>query len=271
MKSIRAFPYYGGKGGPMLKEILRHIPVRGVNCIVEPFCGSGVISLTLPPRRGVLQVMNDQNDWIMNFFEVIKREPDELLRRIHLTPFSERFHIQHEKLMLTTKCADSGLEPMDAAVAVWHHYNCSAMALKYFFPDVGRQHNSRERTELVARRMARIVLCCRDALSVIRRYDSPSTLIIADPPYVHSTRSGSRAYGRAEQGDEFHRAFIDLMKEVKSRAIVCGYECDLYNELLGHGYELHTHKKKAPLPPGRRQATSERVECLWVKGGATLL
>ena len=57
------------------------------------------------------------------------------------------------------------------------------------------------------------------------------TLIYADPPYVHATRTSRHRY-RFEYDDDEHRRLIDTLKRVPADVILSGYPSDLYDELL---------------------------------------
>lgn len=97
-----------------------------------------------------------------------------------------------------------------------------------------------------------------DAMTVIRRYDTPKTLFYVDPPYVHTTRGdrwGSSAYIH-EMTDDDHRALSAVLHSVKGMVILSGYPGDLYNDLYAHWRTVH------------RRAYAERnkptTETLWM-------
>lgn len=56
----------------------------------------------------------------------------------------------------------------------------------------------------IAERLLRIQIENRPACDVIRLYDLSKTLFYCDPPYVHSTRGDSKAYGY-EMTDNQHQ------------------------------------------------------------------
>jgi DNA adenine methylase len=72
-----------------------------------------------------------------------------------------------------------------------------------------------------------------DALKVIRRLDSPDTLIYADPPYVTATRGRSYANKgyRHEMTDADHEELARALHTVASMVVLSGYPSPLYERL----------------------------------------
>ena len=66
---------------------------------------------------------------------------------------------------------------------------------------------------------------------MIARYDTPETLFYVDPPYVHSARGDSSAYG-FEMSDEEHVELAKVLQDIRGRAVVSGYRTDLYDSLF---------------------------------------
>lgn len=76
----------GGKR-QLQNEIIPLIP-RRFECYYEPFVGAGAILLKLQPSRAVI---NDTNIELMNVYEIIRDQPEEL---IQLLQEYERFHCE---------------------------------------------------------------------------------------------------------------------------------------------------------------------------------
>ncbi|NPD70345.1 hypothetical protein HN018_28165 (plasmid) [Lichenicola cladoniae] len=60
---------------------------------------------------------------------------------------------------------------------------------------------------------------------------SGRTLIYADPPYLHATRTSSKRY-RHELTDDDHRALLQRLMLSSASVIVSGYPSDLYDFML---------------------------------------
>ena len=71
------FPYQGSKRG-LARHILAHFP-RDVDCLIEPFCGSGAVSLAAAAHRLAKRFwLNDLNEPLMGLWEEILQRPNEL-------------------------------------------------------------------------------------------------------------------------------------------------------------------------------------------------
>ena len=71
------FPYQGSKRG-IARHILAHFP-RDVDCLIEPFCGSGAISLAAAAHGLAKRFwLNDLNEPLMALWEEILQRPNEL-------------------------------------------------------------------------------------------------------------------------------------------------------------------------------------------------
>jgi DNA adenine methylase len=79
-----ALRYYGG-GWNRASWIVAHYPAHDVYC--EPCFGSGAVLLHKRPCK--LEVANDLDGRVMNFFEVLRTRPHDLVEQIRLTPWHE--------------------------------------------------------------------------------------------------------------------------------------------------------------------------------------
>ena len=73
-----------------------------------------------------------------------------------------------------------------------------------------------------------------DAFRFLDAYDyagAGRTLIYADPPYLHSTRTSSKRY-RHELTDDNHIALLQRLLLSPASVIISGYPSELYNSLL---------------------------------------
>ena len=72
----------------------------------EPFAGSGAVLLNRPPSG--VETYNDLDGEVVNFFRVLRDDPDELQRKMALTPFSR------EEFALACQ-VDESLTPLERA------------------------------------------------------------------------------------------------------------------------------------------------------------
>lgn len=78
-----ALRYYGGKYS-IAPWIISHFPPH--TNYLEPCSGGASVILAKP--RSKLETINDIDGDVFNFFRVLRDQPDELIRRIHLTPWA---------------------------------------------------------------------------------------------------------------------------------------------------------------------------------------
>ena len=78
-----ALRYQGGKF-QLADKIISYFPIHRI--YAEPFGGGAGIMLQKPPCK--LEVYNDLNDDVVNFFRVLRDQEKELIRAIELSPFS---------------------------------------------------------------------------------------------------------------------------------------------------------------------------------------
>jgi DNA adenine methylase len=181
-----AVSHYGGKQR-MARNIVPLLPKHTV--YVEPFAGGAAVFFAKPwPDAGnnnhYREVLNDKCGDLINFYRVLQDEEKtaKLLRRLYFTPYSREI------------CAERKQEPSDDVDRAAKYY-CD---LSWSFSNKrgggwGASVYSRNSSATHLSRVADLWECAErlrgvaiehdDALSVIKRWDSPQTLFYCDPPY----------------------------------------------------------------------------------------
>lgn len=263
-RRLLAFGWYGGKYSH-LEWLLPLLPVSGVRHYCEPFGGSAAVLLNRPPAS--VETFNDIDGEVVNFFRVLRDQPDELIRALALTPFSrEEFALacapltgtesnleRARRFFVRARQVRTGLA-QTATIGRWA--NCINTSRAGMSGVVSRWLNSVDRLWEIAARLIRVQIENRPALDVIRLYDDEKTLFYVDPPYPHQSRTDRRAYGY-EMSDDDHRLLAEVLHAVRGRVALSGYWCPLYAQLYKdwRRYDApikHTHSSKAL-----------RQECLW--------
>jgi DNA adenine methylase len=116
------FKYHGGKQH-MATKILTLIPGHRIYC--EPFIGAGSLLFAKPfccaNNTDYLEVINDNLDFIINFYEQAKTNTEELFKLVDSRLYSESwFKISCE--IIKDKANYSHVE---VAWAIWYKLNCS--------------------------------------------------------------------------------------------------------------------------------------------------
>ena len=235
MKAIIRYP--GAKWG-LADWIISHFP-EGYEKMVylEPFCGSAAVFFN--KRPGIVETINDLDSNIVNLFRVLREQPDKLRRMLELTPYSREEY-------------DRSYEPCDDPIEKARRFivrTTQAIGAKTGDRCGWRNHKQMRIggtackwggiTETIDAAVSRlrgdtthlVQIEHMDAMQLIRRYNSPDDLMYIDPPYVRSTRKSGRLYTH-EMSDDEHRELLDIVTKSRSKIIISGYECEMYNTAL---------------------------------------
>lgn len=258
-----AFGWYGGKYSH-LDWLLPLLPAVHHYC--EPFGGSAAVLINRAPAP--VETYNDLDGEVVNFFRMLRQKNSELIDSIALTPFSrEEFSIacqppsrrisnleRARRFFVRARQVRTGLA-QTATLGRWA--NCKNTSRSGMSGVVSRWMGSVEMLPEIANRLLRVQIENRPAEEVIRLYDGKETLFYCDPPYVHSARGDSKAYG-FEMTDDEHYQLAKLLTRVKGSVAVSGYRCDLYDELYEGWKRIDAPKKSC------HSIKKSRQESLWV-------
>jgi DNA adenine methylase len=237
-RRLIAFGWYGGKFNH-LNWLLPLLPKCHHYC--EPFGGSAAVLLNREPSP--VETYNDIDGEVVNFFRVLREQKGELVEAIGLTPFSrEEFFLalstngsaissleRARRFFIRARQARTGLA-QTASLGRWA--NCKDTSRAGMSGVVSRWLGSVEDLPEIALRLLRVQIENRPAIDVIKLYDSPETLFYCDPPYVHSSRGDSKAYG-FEMSLQEHSQLAGVLHSCQGNVAVSGYRCDLMDELYG--------------------------------------
>lgn len=254
--------YVGGKGD-LAQWIAQFIPNDSA-VYVEPYCGAAGVFWHRPPAK--LEVLNDLDGDVVNLFRVLQ-DPAlfaEFRHRILWTPYS--------RAEFARALAYDGSDPVMRAWAFYTLKNqafaaCVATCVSNWGRTIqpnasGALSWHSRKAMLVAwhRRLASVQLEQRDALDVIRTWDSPDTAFYIDPPYIQRTRRDPVTY-RHEVGDDHHRSLVDLLLQIQGCAVLSGYRDPIYDPLEQAGWIRYDREVFVRAEPSHRVRA---VESLWV-------
>jgi DNA adenine methylase len=218
----------------------------------------------LQKPRSPLETYNDLDGNVVNFFRVLRDQPDELIRKIRLTPWARA-----EYELAWWDCE----EPIERArrffTFAWQSMNgttnlksggtwaCQKWSNRRYVLPTKALRSVMQELESVARRFEHVQIECSDAIICISRFDNEDALIYCDPPYVVTERSHKNEY-TFEADANLHQNLAVLLDDCEGYAVVSGYACPLYTEL----YEAHgwaRYDKEAQTNSG-----GKRIESLWL-------
>lgn len=262
-KKLIPFGWYGGKFSH-LDWLLPMLPDCHHYC--EPFAGSGAVLLNREPAP--VETFNDLDGEVVNFFRVLREQKDSLIKAIGLTPFArEEFAIACEispnltplerarRFYVRARQVRTGLA-QTASIGRWA--NCKNTSRAGMSGVISRWLGAVEDLPAVAERLLRVQIENRPAADVIQLYDSPDTLFYCDPPYVHSTRGDSKAYG-FEMNDRQHQELAEVLNGVQGMVALSNYQADILDKL----FPSPKWNKTTTLPRTAHSTKDKRVEVLW--------
>ena len=172
--------YYGSKFR-IGQWVIEHFPKH--RHYVEPFGGAANVLLLKEPSK--LETYNDLNGRIVNFFRVLRDEPEELIRLINLTPWARD---EYEFCLCEPEAEDRIERARRLFFHLWMNYNGAYITHKGSW----RRHKSGTRSVTAdikpenlfeaSTRFLKIQIENRDAFKLIKEFDSPDTLFYLDPP-----------------------------------------------------------------------------------------
>ena len=262
-KKLIPFGWYGGKFSH-LDWLLPLLPLCHHYC--EPFAGSGAVLLNRDPSP--VETFNDLDGEVVNFFRVLREEKERLVEAIGLTPFArEEFALACEispdlsalerarRFYVRARQVRTGLA-QTATIGRWA--NCKNTSRAGMSGVISRWLGAVEDLPEVAARLLRVQIENRPAANVIRLYDSSSTLFYCDPPYVHSTRGDSKAYG-FEMTDAQHKELAEVLNAVQGLVAFSNYQANI----LDHLYPKPKWHKTVSPARTNHSTKDKRVEVLW--------
>jgi DNA adenine methylase len=264
--------YHGGKY-VIAPWIVKHLPPHRI--YVEPFGGAGSVLMAKP--RSYSEVYNDLDGEVVNLFRVL-RDPEtgaQLERLLRLTPFARaEFEASYQPSddpvesarRLVVRCfLGFGSTAMNSAARTGFR----ARPYRQNQTGAGDWANYPDAIPAMVDRLRGCLIEQQSAVDVIRRHDTEETVIYADPPYPHASRTSLQA-GRAVAGkhcyrhemtDDDHRELAVVLRSVAGMVVLSGYPCDLYDIELYPDWHRVT---RSALADGARK----RTEVLWLNAAA---
>lgn len=248
--------YYGGKW-KLAPWIITFMPEHRV--YVEPFGGAASVLIRKPRARA--EIYNDLDGEVVNLFKILRYHPEELARVCALTPYSREEY--------DGSYVDGGTDIERARRLVFRSYSGfggdsyirrNGFRTRGQNGDLGAAWRSMPSIVMqVAERMRGVLIECKDAIEVMREYDSATTLHYVDPPYLMSTRRRPRSTYVNERttGDEqLHADLATFLRTLRGYVLLSGYENEIYREILHDWHSVsqaHMAEKARPT-----------VEMLWI-------
>ncbi len=218
------FKWVGGKSR-LRKSIIPLIPPH--KCYVEPFGGAAWVLFGKAPSP--IEVLNDIDEELINFFRVVKHRPKDLLKSFDLElvsrsefyrladtdpqslPDIERAH-RFYYLIMAGWGGEARYPRFQTSTSDGGHGNRLVGALK----------SLRKRIEPVHERLKTVIIENLDWTECIDKYDRPESFMYLDPPYPGNGAN----YKHNMRSMEEHSAIADRLDKVQSKWMLSSYDTE---------------------------------------------
>jgi DNA adenine methylase len=236
--------YIGGKNR-LAKRLIEIFPEH--TTYVEAFAGGAQVFFHKEPSA--VEVLNDLDGEIVNFYRVCQRHYEELLRYL-------RFWVVSRKWFDLLKRSDpETLTDIErAARYLYLLRNCFASLVwnpvyhrNVVQPPSFNLENLPELIENAHKRLLRVQIECEPYEEVMRHFDRPTTLFYLDPPYW------GRNFYRHNFGEADFEKLAGQLKQIRGKFVLSLNDVPevrkLFRDFHIEGVELHYTSQKAA---GRR-------------------
>ena len=229
--------YYGGKQN-LVNTILPLIPKHNLYC--EPFCGGAAIFFS--KQTSAVEVLNDTNRELMNFYRVVQTDFINLEREVMITLHSRDLF---RKASVIYNNSDMFSE-LKRAWALWvlSSQGFAGQIDSSWGYDVGKRTttkkimNKKESfTHDLAIKIQDVQLECADALYIIKSRDRIDSFFYVDPPYYNSDMGHYDGYSLSDFTE-----LLELLYNIKGKFLLSSYPSPILKEYTKrHGW--HTQIK----------------------------
>ena len=217
--------YYGGKQ-VLVKHLLALVPPHKLYC--EPFFGGGALFFAKP--KSEVEVINDIDQEVINFYAVVKKDFKALQKEVRATLHSRTLYNQARVIYENPKKHSA----VQRAWAFWTLANqgFASMLTSWGF---GRENSkevalSKKRdsfTRAYAERFKMVQIESNDALKVIDRCDSKDSFFYVDPPYINSDQGHYEGYTEKE-----YTKLLEKLSNIKGRFLLSSYPSTVLNKFI---------------------------------------
>jgi len=214
--------YYGGKQ-KLLSTILSKIPDHNLYC--EPFLGGAAVFFGKQPSE--VEVINDTNKELINFYRVCKERFLDLQSLVRVTLHSRKAHQDANVIYANPHL----FTDVQRAWAVWvmSSQSFSSILDGSWGYDKGKRTTTRKITskreqfnEDLAIRLQDAQIECADALYIITSRDTDRSFFYCDPPYFNSDCGHYDGYSI----EDFEK-LLKTLAGIKGKFLLSSYQWSL--------------------------------------------
>lgn len=214
--------WVGGKSR-LRKYIIPLLPEH--TCYVEPFAGAAWVLFGKPPSE--VEILNDKEQELINFFRVVKEKPEELiasfewelvsrseferlasLEPVHLTDIQRAHRFYY--LIMAGWGGELHYPRFQTSITDGGHGNRLFGALKTL----------RKRLEPIHKRLSTVIIENLNWQDCIDRYDRQGTVMYIDPPYPGNGCN----YSHNMRDWEAHKLIAERLSRTQCKWILSSYD-----------------------------------------------
>lgn len=269
MKPI--FGYMGGKTR-VAPQIIPLIPPHKV--YVEPFFGSGAVMLEkgypkLSSSGEYREVINDLDNNVTNFYEVLRTHPKKLKRYLDYMEYSE---VMYQNAKTNSEHFRKAGDIERAALWFFNAQSSFAAKINGGFAYSKSSRNGAQtlisKTKKIIKFAKRVKQCHifnKSYEQIIERFDSKDTFFYFDPPYQNTTK-----YNIQKDTDIDYDLLYEEVTNLQGEFILSHYRDDFVKRFEDAGYEVINinHKQSIAKSNGEVRHQSENSqECIILSQG----
>ncbi len=219
--------YYGGKQ-KLVTTILPLFPEHVL--YTEPFAGGAALFFAKEPSE--IEVLNDLNSELINFYKVMQQDFISLQKKINITLHSRRQHKDASVIYNNPHLFND----LDRAWAVWVLASQSFASIIDNSWGYDKTRNTMTKkvvnkgvkfTEDYAIRLQNVQLECADAVYIIQSRDTEQSFHYCDPPYFNSDCGHYAGY----TVHDFER-LLKVLSAVKGKFLLSSYPSELLDKYV---------------------------------------
>ena len=242
---------YAGGRSYILKQIFSVMPPHKV--YIEVFGGLAPVLLNKPRSR--VEIYNDIDDRLVNMLIQIRDHPDEFIRFIESTPYSQSLHQRYLDIYFSREF--SGLSDLEKALITFYLIATSfngaignGMRISLAVNEARRFKNRADKIKTISERLKYVTFTCMDYREIFSKWGDRNVLMFLDPPYIDVQQ-----YYVREWRLEDHIELAQRVKQLKCDWILVYNDHPLIRRLY-QGYNVREVEEKSMMEsvePGEKR------------------
>jgi DNA adenine methylase len=181
-----------GSKARIAKQLIELLPEH--NIYVEVFGGTAIVLIMKPISP--VEVYNDIDGELVNFFTVLRERPDELIARCFFQPYARSDFQKYRSEPPPDDPVERAARYMYLVNSAFRFHDYRSNTFATYTAGSGKKSSQARRWTskvgklvLVAMRFRDVIIENRDFEEIINNYDRPETVFFCDPPYTQGVFS----------------------------------------------------------------------------------